>query len=60
MIGVEIIFVLVGVVISIINSAVCTIIVCFAEAPIELDRNHGAYSREMKEAWHKAFPTLHF
>jgi len=59
-VGVAIVVILVAIVLSIINSAVCTIIVCFAEAPVELDRNHGTHSREMREAWQKAFPMLHF
>jgi len=47
-------------VMSIIDSAVSTVIVCFAEAPDELERNHQTHSREMKEAWHKVYPMIRF
>lgn len=40
---------------SIIDSAVTTIIVCFAEAPDAFDRNHNTHSRDMKEAWNKVY-----
>jgi len=49
---------LASVVFSTINSAICTIIVCFAEAPAELEINHGTHSREMREAWQKAYPLI--
>ena len=42
-------------VMSIIDSAVSTIIVCFAEAPEEFDRNHSSHSRDMREAWMKVY-----
>eukprot|EP00551_Chaetoceros_affinis_P003849 CAMPEP_0203633670 /NCGR_PEP_ID=MMETSP0088-20131115/764_1 /ASSEMBLY_ACC=CAM_ASM_001087 /TAXON_ID=426623 /ORGANISM="Chaetoceros affinis, Strain CCMP159" /LENGTH=499 /DNA_ID=CAMNT_0050487063 /DNA_START=19 /DNA_END=1518 /DNA_ORIENTATION=- len=42
-------------VMSIIDSAVSTIIVCFAEAPAELEQNHSKHSRNMKEAWNKVY-----
>ncbi len=40
---------------STIDSAVSTIIVCFAEAPEELERNHSTHSRDMREAWNKVY-----
>ncbi len=40
---------------GIINSAVGTIIVCFAEAPEEFEINHNTHSRDMKEAWNKVY-----
>mmetsp|Transcript_5839 Transcript_5839/g.7446 ORF Transcript_5839/g.7446 Transcript_5839/m.7446 type:complete len:563 (+) Transcript_5839:118-1806(+) len=42
-------------VMSIIDSAVCTIIVCFAEAPHDLDVNHSTHSRNMREAWNEVY-----
>ena len=45
-------------VMSIIDSAVNTIIVCFAEAPQEFERNHGVHSREMREGWRKVYPEI--
>jgi len=44
---------------NVLVSAVNTIIVCFAEAPQDLQRNHGALSRQMREAWNKVYPTVH-
>lgn len=43
---------------SVVNSAVNTVIVCFAEAPQELDRNHGTIGAEMREGWRKSWPEL--
>lgn len=43
---------------NIIDSAVSTVIVCFAEAPMELERNHPPHSRDMKESWHKVYPMV--
>lgn len=40
---------------SIIDSAVSTIIVCFAEAPEDFERNHRIHSREMREAWNNVY-----
>jgi hypothetical protein len=36
---------------SVVDSAVSTVIVCFAEAPEELENKHPSHNREMKEAW---------
>mmetsp|Transcript_25254 Transcript_25254/g.37412 ORF Transcript_25254/g.37412 Transcript_25254/m.37412 type:complete len:364 (+) Transcript_25254:167-1258(+) len=58
LVGLAIVASLASVVGSTINSAVCTIIVCFAEAPAELEINHGTHSREMREAWQKAYPLI--
>lgn len=43
---------------SILNSSVCTVVLCFAEAPGELEVNHGALSRKMREGWNKVYPTI--
>ena len=40
---------------GIIESAVNTIIVCFAEAPAEFDRNHPEHSRKIREAWRQVY-----
>ena len=45
-------------VMSIIDSAVTTVIVCFAEAPDVLEMNHSDHSREMKEAWTNVYGIL--
>lgn len=42
-------------VMSIIDSAVATVIVCFAEAPEVFETNHGEHSRNMKEAWSQVY-----
>lgn len=42
-------------VMSVIDSAVSTIIVCFAEAPEEFEQNHNTHSRNMREAWNKVY-----
>jgi len=36
---------------AIIDSAVNTVIVCFAEAPADFDQNHPDHSRNMRQAW---------
>lgn len=45
---------------SAIDSAVSTVIVCFAEAPSDLERNHQAHYREIREAWNKVYPLIRF
>eukprot|EP01083_Nonionella_stella_P084200 233031_1 len=45
-------------VMNVISSAVSTIIVCFAEAPGELERNHEIHSINMKEAWSKVYDIV--
>jgi len=40
---------------SVINSAVSTVVVCFAEAPEELESSHPDHSRAMKEAWYNVY-----
>jgi len=41
---------------SVVSSAVNTVIVCFAEAPREFQQNHPQLSAEMCEAWQNAWP----
>lgn len=36
---------------GLVSSAVDTILVCFAAAPFDFDKNHRILSREMREAW---------
>lgn len=50
----------ISVFIYVVESAVNTVIVCFAEAPSELGRNHLTHDREMRESWQKVYPTLFF
>jgi len=40
---------------NVVDSAVCTIIVCFAEAPEELESSHPNHSRKMKKAWYDVY-----
>jgi hypothetical protein len=41
---------------SVIGSAVNTVIVCFAEGPAEFQRNHPRLSEKMRAAWLQAYP----
>lgn len=43
---------------SVVASAVNTVIVCFAESPAEFEANHPGLSREMRSAWIQAWPEL--
>jgi len=43
---------------SVVGSAVNTVIVCFAESPAEFEANHPDLSREMRSAWVEAWPEL--
>lgn len=43
---------------SVVGSAVNTVIVCFAESPAEFEANHPGLSREMRSAWVQAWPEL--
>jgi len=40
---------------SVLDSAVSTIVVCFAEAPEELEISHEDHSRAMKDAWYGVY-----
>ena len=41
---------------SVVSSAVNTVIVCFAEAPNEFQMNHPELSNEMRAGWRQAWP----
>ena len=42
---------------SVVSSAVNTVIVCYAEAPNEFQANHPELSNKMRDAWSKAYPN---
>ncbi|EJK59191.1 hypothetical protein THAOC_20618 [Thalassiosira oceanica] len=41
---------------SVVDSAVNTVIVAFAEGPAEFEENHPELSHQMKEGWRKVYP----
>ena len=41
---------------SVVHSAVDTVIVCFAEAPMEFQTNHPALCQQMMTAWQQVYP----
>jgi len=43
---------------SVVGSAINTVIVCFAESPAEFESNHPELSREMRSTWAEAWPEL--
>jgi len=45
-----------SVLMSVVASAVNTVIVCFAEGPAEFEQNHPELSRKMRATWIKAYP----
>mmetsp|Transcript_11583 Transcript_11583/g.17007 ORF Transcript_11583/g.17007 Transcript_11583/m.17007 type:complete len:540 (+) Transcript_11583:101-1720(+) len=47
-----------NVVLFVIESAVRTAIVCFAESPAEFDEHHPDLSENMKAGWAEAYPTV--
>ena len=51
--------VLTSVLMSIVSSAVNTVIVCYAEAPQEFQKQHPNLSEQMCVSWRQAFPS-HF
>jgi len=57
------IFFLIGVLISnvvffVVESAVRTVIVCFAESPAEFQEHHPELSEVMQAGWNEAYPTV--
>jgi hypothetical protein len=42
---------------SLVSSAVNTVLVCYAEAPNEFQRNHPELSQKMRDAWRRAWPN---
>ena len=57
-IGVAVTFI--SVFIYVVESAVNTVIVCFAESPADLGRNHLIHDREIRSSWQKVYPALRF
>jgi len=51
-------FLISTVLLSIVGSAVNTVIVCYAEAPNEFERNHPQLSQQMRSSWAQAWPSL--
>ena len=49
--------VLCNILLSIIASAVDTVVVCFAEAPLEFRHSYPELSENMEQAWRQIFPT---
>jgi hypothetical protein len=41
---------------ELVNSAICAVIVCFAEAPAVFGKNYPTLCSEMLEAWKEAYP----
>lgn len=50
-------FIFSSLVMSVVSSAVDTVIVCFAEGPAEFDANHPELSANMLNAWRQAWPN---
>lgn len=42
---------------SVVDSSVNTVLVCFAEAPAEFEENHPELSSEMRDAWREVYPA---
>ena len=45
-----------AILVSVVNSSVNTVLVCFAEAPGEFEENHPELSSNMREAWRNVYP----
>ena len=43
--------------VNVIQGAVNTLIVCWADSPSRLEENHPELAREMRDAWRAAFPS---
>lgn len=50
--------VLTSITMSIVGGSVNTVIVCYADAPAEFQRNHPALSDKMRETWRGSFPDF--
>ena len=48
--------VITSIMLSVVDSAVNTVLVSFAEAPAEFEQNHPELSDEMRDAWMLAYP----
>jgi len=51
-------YIVILVMFGVVDSALNTVIVCYAEAPNEFQTNHHELSEEMREAWLKVYPDL--
>mmetsp|Transcript_6405 Transcript_6405/g.18016 ORF Transcript_6405/g.18016 Transcript_6405/m.18016 type:complete len:499 (+) Transcript_6405:67-1563(+) len=51
-------FIFASVYLGVVDSAITTVIVCYAEAPAEFESNHPELSSEMRNAWTEAWPGL--
>ena len=49
--------VLTSTLLTLVSSAVNTVVVCYAEAPAEFQTNHPTLSDEMRGAWRQAWPV---
>lgn len=58
MFGLLVGFVFSSILMSVVVSAVSTVIVCFAESPREFETNHPQLSMEMRNAWRQAWPEV--
>lgn len=48
--------VIAAITLSVVDSAVNTVLVAFAEGPAEFEQNHPELSEEMREGWRKVYP----
>lgn len=47
-----------SILLGVVNSAINTVIVCYAEAPAEFQMNHPELASEMRSAWIQAWPGV--
>jgi len=52
--------ILAGIMMGVLSSAVDTVLVCYCEAPRELQENHPDISRELETTWATAWPDTDF
>jgi hypothetical protein len=46
-----------AILLSIVDSSVNTVLVCFAEGPMEFEENHPELSFKMRDAWRQVYPV---
>ena len=51
--------ILASIFLGIVDSAVKTCIVCFAESPAEFEQNHPQLSLELRDAWRSSWPEIY-
>jgi hypothetical protein len=49
-------FLISSILMSVVGSAVNTVIICFAKSPAEFEQNHPNLRTEMRAAWRQAWP----